>query len=64
MNVIAKFSNANNITIDSYLQSCGIEDINEFIEPTDKYIEDWTKLSNIFAGVDLVKKYIAKEGDI
>lgn len=64
MNVITKFSDTKDITIDNYLKSCGIKDISEFIKPTDKYIEDWTKLSNIFAGVDLVKKYIVKEGDI
>ena len=35
------------ITIESYLEKCGVEDTKEYLNPTGKYIDEWWKYLDI-----------------
>ena len=35
------YNSPKDITIESYLNKCGIQDISEFVLPKGKYIESW-----------------------
>ena len=35
------------ITIESYLEKCGVEDTKEYLNPTGKYIDEWWKYEDI-----------------
>ena len=42
------------ITIESYLEKCGVEDTKEYLNPTGKYIDEWWKYLDIqYAGQEI-----------
>lgn len=46
MQVNELYSNES-ITIESYLEKCGVEDTKEYLNPTGKYIDEWWKYKDI-----------------
>lgn len=46
MQVNELYSNES-ITIESYLEKCGVEDTKEYLNPTGKYIDEWWKYEDI-----------------
>lgn len=43
------------VTVESYLRKCGVKDINEFYNPSGKYIESYTLYNDIIYAVQEVK---------
>lgn len=52
------------ITLNSYLTKCGVKDIDEFLEPTGKYLDDCFAYHNMDKAVEMFKKNISKDAYI
>lgn len=72
MNVNELFSNKEMITLESYLEKCSVKDIEEYVNPTGKYIDDFHLYTDIpyavqeikyWANFDDVKIFIVQDGD-
>ena len=56
MNIATLFNNNEKISIEAYLQKCGISDIDEFIKPTGEYIESPDMYDGMREGYELIKE--------
>ena len=60
------------ITIDSYLTKCGVKDVEEYLNPTGKYVEDWHEYKDIPYAIKEIeywskldsKIFIIQDGDV
>lgn len=48
------------IDLNSYLTKCGVKDINEFIEPTGKYLDNFSDYYNMDKAVEMFKRHIGE----
>ena len=48
------------INLDSYLTKCGIKDIEEFLEPTGKYLDNFSDYYNMNKAVEMFKRHIGE----
>ena len=44
---VCELYNKESITIGSYLTKCGVKDVEEYLNPTGKYIDDWYEYEDI-----------------
>lgn len=58
MHIKPLFPYASEITLQSYLEKCGVEDVKEFLKPTGKYIEDPFHYKNMKKAVELLHRHI------
>lgn len=58
MKVKPLFPNSKDFSIENYFQKCGIEDIEEFINPTGKYLDSPTKYENMDKGVEFIEELL------
>ena len=49
------------VTLNSYLEKCGVKDISEFFEPTGKYLDDCFAYHNMNKAVEMFKQNIGKD---
>ena len=49
------------ISLDTYLNKCGVKDIEEFLNPTGKYLDDCFDYYNMNKAVEMFKKNIGKD---
>lgn len=61
MNIKELYNESEIISIESYLNKHGITDIQEYFNPTDKYLESPMKYKNMLEGVQLFKYHYLKE---
>lgn len=71
MKVKPLFTNPKDFSIENYFRKCGIDDIEEFINPTGKYLDNPTKYENMDKGVEFIKQleqyntiYIVQDSDV
>lgn len=63
MKIKPLFNNPHDITLRSYLEKCGISDIDEYIKPTGKYIENPYSYINMREGVQAFKYHYLQNDD-
>ena len=49
------------ITLNSYLTKCGVKDVNEFLNPTGKYLDDCFAYHNMDKAIEMFKRNINKD---
>lgn len=55
MKVKSLFNNVDDISIDNYLKIKGVEDVEEYLTPTNKYMEQYLDYCNILDAVQILK---------
>ena len=48
------------INLESYLEKCGVKDIEEFLNPTGKYLDNYYDYYNMDKAVEMFKRYIGE----
>lgn len=58
MKIKTIFNNISDISLENYLKKCNISDVQEYINPSGKYIESPYIYKNMLKGVQLIKYHI------
>ena len=64
MQINKLYNNNEQINIKTYLQKCGIEDIEEYLNPTGKYIENPFLYKNMIEGIQLFKYHYLQNSTV
>lgn len=56
MKITAKFNNAKDINLNTYLNAYGIDDVKEFISPKGKYLDNEADYLGMEEGVSLIER--------
>ena len=61
MKIKELYNKGEEITLNSYLTKCGVKDINEFLEPTGKYLDDCFDYHNMNKAVEMFKRHVSDD---
>lgn len=64
MNITPLLNQVNKDTfIEDYLFACGVDDIQEYLNPTGRYIDDPMDYENVNKGIKLIEEVIKKQSN-
>lgn len=58
MKVKTLFSNPQDFTIENYIRACGVDNINEFINPKGEYLDSPFKYENMEDGLAFMERLV------
>ena len=63
MNIKELYDKNEQINIETYLSKCGVKDIEEYLNPSGKYLDDCMLYNNIRDGVQEIKYHCLTENN-